>query len=59
MRTADGLSPAVKGTEVLFSLVLFSAIYVLLFVLFLYLLDQKIAHGPLDDDLPADARHRA
>ena len=59
MRTADGLSPAVKAPEVLFSLVLFSLIYVLLFVLFLFLLDQKIAHGPLDDDLPADARHRA
>jgi len=59
MRTADGLSPAVKGPEVLFSLVLFTAIYLLLFVLFLYLLDQKITHGPLDDDLPADARHRA
>jgi cytochrome d ubiquinol oxidase subunit I len=59
MRTADGLSPAVKAPEVLFSLVLFSLIYVLLFALFLFLLDQKITHGPLDDDLPADARHRA
>jgi cytochrome d ubiquinol oxidase subunit I len=44
---------------VLFSLVLFSLIYMLLFALFLFLLDQKITHGPLDDDLPADARHRA
>ena len=59
MRTADGLSRVVTAPEVLFSLVLFTAIYLLLFVLFLYLLDQKIAHGPLDDDLPADARHRA
>jgi cytochrome d ubiquinol oxidase subunit I len=59
MRTADGLSRVVTAPEVLFSLVLFAAIYLLLFVLFLYLLDQKIAHGPLDDDLPADARHRA
>ena len=59
MRTAEGLSPAVKGPEVLFSLVLFTAIYLLLFVLFLFLLDEKIAHGPLDGDLPADARHRA
>ena len=59
MRTSDGLSPAVEAPEVLFSLVVFSLIYALLFALFLFLLDQKIAHGPLDDDLPADARHRA
>ena len=59
MRTVEGLSPAVKAPEVLFSLVLFSLVYALLFVLFIYLLDQKITHGPLDEDLPADARHRA
>jgi len=59
MRTADGISRSVRGPEVVFSLVLFTLIYLLLLVLFLYLLDQKIAHGPLDDDLPADARHRA
>ena len=59
MRTVEGLSPAVKAPEVLFSLVLFALVYALLFVLFIYLLDQKITHGPLDEDLPADARHRA
>lgn len=59
MRTSEGLSPTLKGPEVLASLVLFTLIYALLFALFLFLLDQKIKHGPLDDDLPADARHRA
>ena len=48
-----------EGPEVLISLILFTLVYLLLFVLFLFLLDQKIKHGPLDDDLPADARHRA
>ena len=59
MRTRDGISPTVGGAEVLFSLVLFTLVYILLFVLFLYLLDGKIKHGPLDEDLVAGARHRA
>ena len=36
---------------ILASLALFVLIYLLLFVLFIYLLDQKIRHGPLADDL--------
>ncbi len=59
MRTKDGISPTVGGGEVLFSLLLFTLVYALLFVLFLYLLDAKIKHGPLDEDLVAGARHRA
>jgi cytochrome d ubiquinol oxidase subunit I len=34
-----------------FSLVLFTAIYLLLFALFLFLLNAKISHGPLVEDL--------
>ncbi len=59
MRTRDGVSPTVGGAEVLFSLILFMAVYLLLFVLFLFLLNHKIQHGPLDEDLPAAGRHRA
>jgi cytochrome d ubiquinol oxidase subunit I len=43
--------------EVLTSLVFFTLVYLVLFVLFLYLLDQKIRHGPLADDLEV-AYHR-
>jgi cytochrome d ubiquinol oxidase subunit I len=46
MRTPDGLSKAVSADQTIFSLTLFIIIYALLFILFLYLLDQKIKHGP-------------
>ena len=51
MRTADAGSPAVTSGQNLASLGLFLLIYLALFILFLYLLDQKIRHGPLADDL--------
>jgi cytochrome d ubiquinol oxidase subunit I len=46
MRTSDGLSKAVSADQTLFSLILFTVIYTLLFILFIFLLDQKIKHGP-------------
>lgn len=49
LRTADGLSPAVESGSVLFSLGLFTAVYALLFVVFLTLLHEKIQHGPEPD----------
>ncbi|MHB8904983.1 MAG: cytochrome ubiquinol oxidase subunit I [Melioribacteraceae bacterium] len=53
LRTSDALSKAVEANQVIFSLVLFSIIYALLLVLFLYLLNEKIQHGPLEADLVA------
>jgi len=38
--------------------VFFMLVYLALFVLFIYLLDQKIRHGPLADDLEVAYRHR-
>ncbi len=46
MRTSEGLSKVVSADQTLFSLILFILIYALLFVLFIFLLDQKIKHGP-------------
>lgn len=46
LRTSDALSKAVKAEQVLVSLILFTLVYATLFVLFLYLLNKKIAHGP-------------
>jgi cytochrome d ubiquinol oxidase subunit I len=46
MRTRDGVSPRLHGGEVGASLVLFGAVYALLLVLFLFLLDRKIREGP-------------
>lgn len=46
LRTSDALSKNVTSEHIIFSLVLFTLIYAGLFVVFLYLLDKKIKHGP-------------
>ncbi len=51
MRTSAGLSAVVKAEAVLGSLILFTVIYLLLFAVFVYLLNDKIQHGPDDADL--------
>jgi cytochrome d ubiquinol oxidase subunit I len=51
LRTPEGLSAVVKAETVLASLILFTFIYFLLFAVFVYLLNDKIQHGPHDDDL--------
>jgi cytochrome d ubiquinol oxidase subunit I len=51
MRTSDGLSKVVQAKVVLTSLILFTFIYFLLFAVFIYLLNDKIQHGPDDADL--------
>ena len=53
MRTPEGLSnPAVvKANLILSSLILFTIIYFLLFAAFIYLLNDKIQHGPDEHDL--------
>lgn len=48
LRTSDALSKNVKAHQVVFSLVLFTLVYTTLFILFLYLLNKKIKHGPVD-----------
>jgi cytochrome d ubiquinol oxidase subunit I len=46
LRTSEALSKAVASNQIVFSLILFTIVYILLFILFIYLLDQKIKHGP-------------
>ena len=50
LMTSDGLSRAVEANQVVFSIILFSLIYILLFITFIYLLNNKIQHGPDDDE---------
>jgi len=50
LRTSDALSRVVTANQVWFSLILFFLIYTLLLVLFIYLLNKKILHGPEDGD---------
>jgi len=46
MRTSEGLSVTVSRGDVLTSLILFTLIYIGLFVLFIFLMDDKIRKGP-------------
>lgn len=54
LRTKDAFSKTVSAGEVWFSMILFTLIYILLFILFLFLLDRKIKHGP-DDIIDNDS----
>jgi cytochrome d ubiquinol oxidase subunit I len=46
LRISEGLSKNVVASQVLGSLIMFSVVYSLLFILFIYLLNEKIQHGP-------------
>jgi cytochrome d ubiquinol oxidase subunit I len=50
LKTSDAVSPSVKGGEVLTSIVLFGIAYLALFVLWVYVLNEKIQHGPEDPE---------
>jgi cytochrome d ubiquinol oxidase subunit I len=53
LRTRDAVSRAVGAPQVLFSIILFSIVYALLGMLWLYLLRKEIVHGPAARPLPA------
>ena len=46
LRTSDAFSRVVTANQILFSLVLFTVVYTVLLILFLYLMTKKIQHGP-------------
>ena len=54
LRTSDAVSPLLQGYQVFASVLMFVVLYAILFVLFLYLLNEKIQHGPdpLSDEVP-------
>lgn len=49
LRTSDALSKVVSANNIIFSLIMFTVVYIMLFILFLYLLNKKIQHGPDTD----------
>lgn len=51
LRISDGLSKAVTEAHVLGSIIMFGCVYLFLFVMFIYLLNEKIQAGPSDQDL--------
>ena len=50
MRTRDAVSPNVDSGQIMFSLLLFTTVYLGLFAAFIYLLNDKIQHGPDPED---------
>ena len=56
--TRNGVSESVKGGEVLASIVMFSVIYALLFAVWIYVLNDKIQHGPHPVHAAADTTTR-
>lgn len=49
LRTVDGVSPNIVAGQVLGSLIMLATIYIVLLACFLFLLDQKIKHGPEEE----------
>lgn len=56
LRTSEGVSKVIVPSQVFGSITMFVFIYLLLFALFLFLLDRKIKHGP--DALDGDQIYR-
>lgn len=54
LRTSQGVSTSIHAGQVLGSITMFVVIYILLFSLFLFLLDRKIKHGPEETHPPSD-----
>ncbi len=54
LRTSEGISKSVTADEILVSLVLFILVYILLFLVWIYIIDKEIKHGPdCPEDMPA------
>lgn len=51
LRISDGLSKSVTANQVFSSIIMFGFVYFILFLLFVYLLNEKFTHGPSDADL--------
>ncbi|MFN0064748.1 MAG: cytochrome ubiquinol oxidase subunit I [Chlamydiales bacterium] len=54
LRTTDAISPGLSVGQVVSSLILFIIIYTMIFIMFIYLLDRKIRHGPPNEAVGYD-----
>jgi cytochrome bd ubiquinol oxidase subunit I len=50
LKTSQGVSPTIVSSQVVVSILMFIVIYVLLFALFMFLLNHKIQHGPDEEE---------
>ena len=55
--TSDAVSPVLSTGDVLASILMFVVLYTILFILFIYLLNNKIQHGPdpLNEEIPVSS----
>jgi cytochrome d ubiquinol oxidase subunit I len=51
LRTSQGLSAVVSANQIVASMIMFMSVYLLLFAAFIFLLNEKIQHGPDASDL--------
>jgi cytochrome d ubiquinol oxidase subunit I len=51
LRTSQGLSAVVSANQIVASMIMFLSVYLLLFAAFIFLLNEKIQHGPDASDL--------
>ena len=58
LRTSDGLSESVTAEQVVASIIMFGVIYSALFVIWIYVLNSKIQHGPETPEQRMAARDR-
>lgn len=49
LRTNEAFSQEVSSHQIVFSLIMFTLVYALLLVLFIYMVNKKIKHGPYDE----------
>jgi cytochrome d ubiquinol oxidase subunit I len=50
LRISEGLSKAVTANQIIGSIIMFLVVYTFLFILFIYLLNEKIKHGPSEHE---------
>ncbi|MAZ49486.1 MAG: cytochrome ubiquinol oxidase subunit I [Halobacteriovoraceae bacterium] len=55
LKTSNAFSESVTSHQILFSIILFFIVYAFLFVLFIYMMNKKIQHGP-DDESNIESR---
>ena len=57
LRISEGLSKSVSANLILGSIIMFTFVYIILFILFIYLLNEKFKHGPSEEDMEIPYHH--
>lgn len=57
LRTPEGVSASINASQVMASLVMLGTIYIALLALFIYILNKKIKHGPVENEETSTVYH--